>query len=208
MPIESPEAAAAAVDPLRNRLLAEMREPVSAAGLATRLGVPRQKVNYHLRELERLGLATVAKERQWGGLTERLLVANASTFVISPVALGPIATDPARLDDRLSAGYLIALGARIVREVSDLVGRARTAKKRLATLSIDATVRFRSAQERAEFTSELTAAVNRLVGKYHDPLAPDGRAHRLLVAAHPLPVARSDRDDARQAASPPTTKDG
>lgn len=186
--IETPEAAAAALNPLRNRLLAELDQPASAAGLAARLDVPRQKVNYHLRELERLGLVTVAEERQWGGLTERLVVANASTFVISPAALGRIATDPARVHDRLSAGYLVALGARVVREVSDLVRRAGIANKRLATLSMDTTVRFRSAAERAGFTRELTAAVTQLVGKYHDPHAPGGRSHRLLVAAHPLPT--------------------
>ncbi len=45
------------------------------------------------------------------------------------------------------------------------------------------------AAERAAFTGELTEAVTRLVGKYHDPGAPGGRDHRLLVAAHPLPTA-------------------
>jgi DNA-binding transcriptional ArsR family regulator len=185
--IETPEAAAAALSPLRNRLLAELREPASAAGLAARLETTRQKVNYHLRALERLGLATVAEERQWGGLTERLYVANGSTFVISPAALGGIATDPARLDDRLSAGYLVALGARVVREVSALARRANLARKRLATLSMDTTVRFRSPADRAAFTQELTAAVTQLVGKYHDENTPGGRAHRVLIAAHPLP---------------------
>src|SRR5262245_55041986 len=81
--IESPEAAAAVLDPLRNRLLAELHQPASAAGIAARLDIPRQKVNYHLHELERLGLATVAEERRWGGLTERIIVANAATYVIS-----------------------------------------------------------------------------------------------------------------------------
>ncbi|MHC5113092.1 MAG: ArsR/SmtB family transcription factor [Planctomycetota bacterium] len=186
--IETPEAATAALSPLRNRLLAELDEPDSAAGLAARLDIPRQKVNYHLRELERLGLVSVAEERRWGGLTERRVVANASSFVISPAALGRIASDPDRVPDRLSAGYLVALGARVVREVSDLVRRAAKADKRLATLSMDATVRFRSAKERAAFTRELTDAVTQLVGKYHDPNAPGGRPHRLLVAAHPLPT--------------------
>lgn len=193
--IESPEAAAAVLDPLRNRLLAELETPASAAGLATRLDMPRQKLNYHLRELERLGLATMAEERQWGGLRERRMVASAATYVISTKALGGLGADPARVTDRLSAGYLIALGARIVREVSDLVRRAAIAGKRLATLSLDTEVRFRSATERAEFTRELTAAVTRLVAKYHDPSARGGRWHRLLVAAHPLPTEQPKEAD-------------
>ena len=70
--IDEPQAATAILDPIRNELLTELSQPSSAAGLAARLGLPRQKINYHLRELERLGLATVAKERKWGGITERL----------------------------------------------------------------------------------------------------------------------------------------
>jgi hypothetical protein len=69
----------------------------------------------------------------WGGLTERLLVATAASYVVSPGALGPVAADPSREVDRLSASYLIALGARVVRKVGDLVRRANEAGKRLAT---------------------------------------------------------------------------
>jgi len=95
--------------------------PASAATLATRVGLARQKVNYHLRALEAHGLVQLAEQRKWGGLTERLLVATAASYVVSPSALGPVAVDPGREVDRLSASYLIALGARIVREVGNLV---------------------------------------------------------------------------------------
>jgi hypothetical protein len=108
--------------------------------------------------------------------------------------LGPVAVDPNRELDRLSASYLIALGARVVREVGDLVRRAKEAGKRLATLSVDTEVRFRSATDRAAFTSELTQAITKLVSKYHDESAPGGRAHRLVVVAHPLPL-KSDRKE-------------
>ena len=91
--------------------------------------------------------------------------------------------------DRLAASYLIALGARVVREVSDLSRRAEEAGKRLATLAVDTEIRFRSAADRAAFTSELTEAVAALVAKYHDESAPGGRAHRLVAVAHPLPPA-------------------
>ena len=116
--IEEPGAAAVALDPKRARLLSEMAEPVSAAALAARVGLPRQRVNYHLRALEKHGLVQAAGERKWGGLTERRLVATARSYLISPAALGPLACDPGRTRDRLSASYLIALAARIVREVS------------------------------------------------------------------------------------------
>jgi hypothetical protein len=129
----------------------------------------------------------VAGERQWGGLTERLLVATAASYVVSPDALGAVASDPGRASDRLSARYLIALAARLVREVGALARRAEREEKRLATLGLDTEIRFRSAAERAAFTDELVAAITGLVSRYHDAEAPGGRSHRLVVAAHPLP---------------------
>jgi hypothetical protein len=192
--IEDPAAAAVALEPMRSRLLAELAEPASAATLAVRLGIARQKVNYHLHALEARQLVRVADTRQWGGLTERLLVATAASYVVSPGALGPAATDPSRDTDRLSASYLIALAARVVREVGDLLRRARAADKRLATLSMDAEIRFRSAADRAAFSSELTDAVTRLVARYHDEAALGGRIHRLVIVAHPLPPEPTSKE--------------
>ena len=185
--IDDPAAATVALEPVRSRLLAELATPASAATLATRVGLARQKVNYHLRALESHGLAELAEERKWGGLTERLMVATAASYVVSPDAMGSVAVDPNREKDRLSASYLIALGARVIREVGDLVRRAKATGKRLATLAVDTEVVFRSAADRAAFSDELTEAITKLVSRYHDPSAPGGRAHRLIVVAHPLP---------------------
>jgi DNA-binding transcriptional ArsR family regulator len=185
--IDDPAAATVALDPVRSRILSELAEPASAATLATRVGLTRQKVNYHLRTLEAHGLVKVAEERRWGGLTERLLVATAASYVVSPGALGPVASDPGRTADRLSASYLIALAARIIREVGAFLRRSRETDKRLATLSMDAEIRFRSPAERAAFSNDLAEAVAQIVARYHDESAPDGRWHRLVVVAHPLP---------------------
>lgn len=192
--IDDPATATVALEPTRSRLLSELTAPASAATLSARVGLARQKVNYHLRALEAQGLVRLAGERQWGGLTERLLVATAASYVVSPSALGPVAVDPDRDVDRLSASYLIALGARIIREVGGLVRRANEAGKRLATLAVDTEVRFRSAADRAAFSSELTEAIAKLVSKYHDESAAGGRAHRLVVVAHPLPQ-KSDPEE-------------
>jgi DNA-binding transcriptional ArsR family regulator len=187
--IDDPAAATVALDPVRSRLLAELAEPASAATLAGRVGLARQKVNYHLRTLEAHGLVQVASERRWGGLTERLLVATAASYVVSPGAMGPVAADPGRESDRLSARYLIALAARVIREVGRFVQLARETGKRLPTLSIDAEVRFRSAADRADFARELTNSINTLVSRYHDPVAAGGRSHRLVTLAYPTPQA-------------------
>lgn len=187
--IEAPEIAAAALEPIRRRILAELAAPASAATLAERLNLPRQKINYHLKALERRKLVRLAQTRRWGGLTERLMVASAASYVVSPGALGPIGADPDRSADKLSASYLIALGARLVREVGTLWRDALAAEKRLATLAIDTEIRFASPAARAAFTRELTQAATSLAARYHAADAPGGRSHRLVIAAHPLPAA-------------------
>jgi DNA-binding transcriptional ArsR family regulator len=192
--IDDPAAATVALEPTRSRLLSELAAPASAATLASRVGLARQKVSYHLNALEAHGLVRLAEERKWGGLTERLLVATAASYVVSPSALGPIAADPNREVDRLSASYLIALGARVIREVGDLVRRAKETGKRLATLSVDTEIRFRSAADRAAFSKELTDAIATLASRYHDPSAPGGRAHRLVVVAYPTPPQSNSQE--------------
>jgi DNA-binding transcriptional ArsR family regulator len=192
--INDPAAATVALDPVRSRILSELSRPASAAMLAVRIGIPRQKINYHLRALEAYGFVRVAEERQWGGLTERLLIATAASYMVSPGAMGPVATDPDRSADRLSASYLIALAARIVREVSDLLRRSNELDKRLPTLSLDLVIRFRSAADRAAFSSDLAAAVAALAARYHDAAAPGGRRHRFVAVAHPLPYESKTKE--------------
>jgi DNA-binding transcriptional ArsR family regulator len=185
--IAEPDAAAVALDPVRARLLAELREPASAATLAARVGLSRQKVNYHLNKLQAHGLVEEVEQRRWGGLTERRLVASAAAYVVSPDAMGQAASDPARLRDRLSAAYVIALAARVVREVGGMARNAVREGKRLPVLGLDTDIRFASPADRAAFAEELTAAVTALVGKYHDEQAPDGRWQRLVLTIHPVP---------------------
>ena len=184
--IEDAEAAAAALDPVRARLLAELAAgPASATMLAGKVGLPRQKVNYHLKTLERHGLVELAGERRKGNVTERLMRATAASYVISPLALAAVQPDPDRFRDRMSARWLLALGARLVRDVGTLVVGAARARKRLATYALDGEVTFGSAADRAAFIAELTAGVAALVDKYHDGDAAGGRPHRIVVAVHP-----------------------
>ena len=192
--IDDPGIAAVAMEPVRSRLLSELAEPASAATLSSRVGLARQKVNYHLRRLEAAKLVRVAGRKRWGGLTERVMVATAASYVVSPGAMGPVAANPDRSADRLSASFLIALAARVVREMGQLLRRSQELDKRLATLSIDAEVRFRSAEDRAAFCRELTSAVNDLVSRYHDESAPGGRRHRVMVAGHPKPEESTGKE--------------
>jgi DNA-binding transcriptional ArsR family regulator len=187
--IEDPAAAEVSLDPIRSRLLAELAVASSATMLAARVGLPRQKVNYHLRTLEHHGLVELVEERRKGNVTERMMRATARSYVISPLAMAAIAPDPARAPDRLSARWLLAVAAQLVRDVGALLTGAAKADQRVATFAIDGEIRFATAADRAAFADELTAAVTALVGRYHDQDAPGGRRHRIVVAVHPTAPA-------------------
>ena len=194
--VRHPDAAAALLDPVRQRLLTELAEPDSASGLARRLRLPRQRINYHLRTLETAGLVELVEERRKGNCIERVVRAKARAFVISPEALGPLGLTAETVRDRFSAAYLVAAAGRAIRDVGALEARARKEKKRLTTLTLEADVRFRDAESRAAFAEELADAVARLAAKYHDERAAGGRRFRLLAAVHPVadPDARASTD--------------
>ena len=187
--IEDPAAAEVSLDPIRSRLLAELAQPGSATMLATKIGLPRQKVNYHLRTLEHHGLIHLVKERRKGNVTERMMQATAASYVISPAAMAAVAPDPGRAPDRLSARWLLALAGRLVRDVGALITGATTAGRRVATYALDGEIRFATPADRAAFAEELTVAVTALLGKYHNDT---GRKHRLIVAVHPALDSQQD----------------
>jgi DNA-binding transcriptional ArsR family regulator len=187
--VRSSESAVALLDPTRQQLLAHLKEPDSAAGLARRLKLPRQRINYHLKVLEGAGLVELIEERRKGNCLERVVRATARAFIISPEALGELGPSADQATDRLSSAYLIAAAGRAIRDVAVLEDKAKREGKRVATLTLETDVRFASAEARAKFAEELTDAVVRIAARYHDDRAPGGRRFRLLTAVHPVPTS-------------------
>lgn len=199
--VDRPGSATALLNPLRRRILEALREPDSASGLGRRLGLPRQKLNYHLRELEKASLVEMVEERRKGNCTERILRSRADYYVIDPSALGSLSADPAAIGDRFSIPYLVAVAARAIQDLAVLSQRARKLGRSIATLSLDTEIRFASAAERNAFAGELATEVARLVEKYHRADAPEGRTFRLFAGVHP----RVDRPEAGPDTEPPDT---
>ena len=81
--LDAPGPATAVLDPARRRILSVLREPDSSAGVARRLGLPRQRVGHHVRALEAAGLLTCVGERRKRNCVERLLQATARSYVSS-----------------------------------------------------------------------------------------------------------------------------
>ena len=177
--------AAHLMDPMRVALLERLAEPGSASSLARDLALPRQRINYHLRELEKAGFVELVEERRKGNCVERVVRATARSYLISPEVLGALGDTHEEQQDRFSASYLMAAAIRMLRELSETAEKAAAARKRVATLTLEADVRFASPEARNAFAEELSAAVAQLVAKYHDATTPGGRTSHLIVGAYP-----------------------
>lgn len=183
--LDEVDTASAVLSPLRGRILHALAEPGSATTVGQELGLPRQKVNYHLRALEESGLVEHVEDRRKGNCTERIVRATAAHYLISPSVLGDLEATPEHAADRFSSDHLAAVSARTISELAQLRRRAAVAGKRLPTFSLETAVRFASPGEQAAFTEELANLLVDLVAKYHDGSAEAGRWFRLALGAHP-----------------------
>lgn len=209
--LDSLESAGILMEPARLRLVREIAdEPASAAELARRLDLPRQRVNYHLRELERVGLVREVSRRRKRNCEERLVQATARAYVVSPKVLGDVSPDPSRIEDRLSSAYLVALASKAIADLSELRGRADRAGKRVATLSLETEIAFASAEDRNAFAEDLATLVAQLVREYHAPSAPGARTFRFVLGGYPAitknedgsPLTESQSSNGREEAQP------
>ena len=174
-------AAVALLHPERLRLLQALAQPDSAAGAARRLSMPRQLVNYHLRELEKAGLVTFVEERRKGNCIEKLMRATASSYLMTPGLLGDLTPQP---DPAKPYRYetLAAVAARTIVDLGEIRHRREKMEKPPATLSLSAEICFRSASARAEFAEELTVAFRELVAKYNHP---GGQRFQVYAGGYP-----------------------
>jgi DNA-binding transcriptional ArsR family regulator len=200
--LDSAPRAAAILHPLRRRILESLAEPDSAAGLARRLHLPRQRLNYHVRELARAGLVRRAGRHRKRNMIEQCYVSSARAYSFSQELLGRLGADPSRVEDTFSAAYLLALAAQLQRELGRASREAGAQGKRLTTLSLNSEIRFESAGQRARFARVLQAAVVDVIGRFASPAqradgsAGVGRPYRLVLGCYPLPPREASAEPA------------
>jgi DNA-binding transcriptional ArsR family regulator len=190
--LDQPDQVRAVLSPLRRKLLNLLREPSSATQLAAALDLPRQRVNYHLRELEKAGLVELVEQRQRRGFTERILRARPGAFVVDPAVMTTAESrELSRIHDQFAAEHLVEVASATVRDVARMQSRADETGKRLLTFTLEAEVRFAEPGDVHRFTDELTEALRRTVAAFDSP---GGRPYRLVAAGHPAPADRQGED--------------
>jgi DNA-binding transcriptional ArsR family regulator len=187
--------AVAALSPFRLGLLNGLQQPESASGLARRLGLPRQQVNYHLRELERAGFIEMSEARQRRGCTERIM---RLTSQVSFPRADEAASPELRANQEghgFASAHLIAAASAVASEVAELRARADAKGKRLVTTTLQSEIHFPTPDDYRAFVEGLTAAVARLVARHAAPGDPRSRAHRLTITLNPTLQARTERKE-------------
>ena len=180
--VEDIEALQVLGHPLRVRILELLREPGSAATVAREVGETRQKVNYHLKELERVGLVEAVGERRSGNFMETLYEAVGRSFLVSPRVAW---SDPRRVDalrQQHSLERLVMVGAQLERDAITLLDRAAFDGEQIASAAVEVDVHFAGEKDRAAFLDEYLETVQKLCDRYGSA---EGLAYRVVMAAHP-----------------------
>lgn len=180
--VESPEQAMALLNPLRAEILSRLAEPASAAEVARGIGEIPQRVNYHLKALEKVGLVRRVGSRQVRNLVEVLYLAIARTYILSE-ALNRGNDTVQKIKDQGALSHLVNTAERIKRDALLLMERSDQAEE-IPSATLDTSIRLASAEERSAFVEEYVKLVGELVKKYQSP-AEGQETYQVVLAVYP-----------------------
>jgi DNA-binding transcriptional ArsR family regulator len=180
--VESPEQAMALLNPLRAEMLSRLGEPASAAELARGLNEIPQRMNYHLKALEKVGLVRRVGTRQVRNLVEVLYQAIARTYVLSEALNWPQETIQ-RIKDQGSLSHLITVSERIKRDALRLMERSDQ-QEEVPSATLETEIRLPSREQRSAFVQEYVELVNLLVQKYQQGEHGE-ETYRVVLAVYP-----------------------
>lgn len=181
--VRSPEQAAALLNPLRAEILAHTREPASAAEVARKIGDSPQRINYHLKALEKVGLVRRVGARQVRNLVEVLYQAIAKSFLLSE-AVGLDSWAAERIKEQGSLAHLITLSERIRRDALLLMEQSET-EREIPSASLQMKVHLDSEERRNALLRDYAAMLEELVSRYGAAEDSDENAFRVAAVIYP-----------------------
>jgi DNA-binding transcriptional ArsR family regulator len=185
-PIESLERASALLHPLRVRLLGLAAEPVSAVELARDLGETPQKINYHLRELEKAGLLKRVREEKVRNLTKAYFQAQAKSLWFSPKLVSERGAEARIARDQVSLHNLLGLSRQLERDVIRLLNSSQSEGAAAASLGVTADLAFPNGEARRGFMEAYVATLDDLIHRFGArPGSPVEERYTALLAVYP-----------------------
>ena len=184
--VQTPEQGMALMNPLRAEILSHLREPASAAQVAKAMNEQPQRINYHLKTLEKVGLVRRVGTRHVRNLVEVLYQAIARTFILSD-ELGWDAETVRKMKDQSSLMYLITASDRLKRDALRLMERSDEGKAEVPSISMQFHVYLTDEKHRAAFVREYAETMKKLAEKYQGSERTGTVVYRVLTAVYPEP---------------------
>jgi DNA-binding transcriptional ArsR family regulator len=188
--VENAEQAMALLHPLRADLVSRLLEPASAAELARAIGEAPQRLNYHLKALEKVGLIRKVGTRQVRNLVEVLYQAVAKTFILAE-SLSLPADTLERLKEHGSLLQLVTTAEQMKKDAVLLMEQLPTAGE-IPSASLQLQLHLKDEEDRQAFVEEYVGLVQKLVTKYHGKRE-GAEAYQVILAAYPKPKQGGER---------------
>ncbi|MDN4523813.1 ArsR/SmtB family transcription factor [Fictibacillus fluitans] len=182
--ITLPEQAAALLHPIRSEIVAALKAPASATELAKMLKETPQKINYHLKALEKVGLVQKVGTRNVRNLVEVLYQAVAKTLILSE-SLGLSPETAQKLQDQQALAHVLSLTETIKKDALQLMEQAEEAQ--IPSAVLQAAVHLSGEEERNEFINEYFSLLHRLIEKYQSGEKENGKEYQVSIAVYPKP---------------------
>jgi DNA-binding transcriptional ArsR family regulator len=186
--IEGIEQAVELLKPIRLEMVKRLDEPRTCPELAEFLHNSPQKIYYHMKALEKVGLVEKVEERRVRGIVEGYYQAKARSYWLAPSLVSKVGGQ--RLtQDQTSLRFLLSLAEELQDDIGHLGHRSESGTS-VPSLGLSAHVQLPEGERRAEFLAEVRTMFETLARKYgvrrDHPLSEyEASNFRLILACYP-----------------------
>lgn len=182
--VTEPLQAAALLHPVRSEIIRLLKEPRSATELSKVMNDSAQKVNYHLKTLEKVGLVMRAGTRNVRNLVEVLYRSAGRTFLLSD-SLGLSQETIQKLKDQTALAHVLSLTEKIKRDAVSLMEEAECEEIPSAVMEME--LSLLGEEERQAFLQDYADMLSELIKKHHDPKHGNSKTFHVSMAMYPKP---------------------
>jgi len=174
----------ALLNPLRGEIVAHLQKPASATEVARQLSETPQRINYHLKSLEKVGIVRRVGTRQVRNLVEVLFQAVAKSFILAE-SLSMKPETMRKLKDQGALAHLITSSERMKQDALLLMEQSDE-NEIIASAALQLQVTLADSDQRNAFVEEYVSLVQKLVAKYHCE-GQSEEIYQVLLAVYPQP---------------------
>jgi DNA-binding transcriptional ArsR family regulator len=185
--IDEVEQATALLKPARMELLKRLDEPRTCPELAAYFDETPQKIYYHVKALEKVGLVEKVDEKRVRGVVEGYYQAKARSYWLAPALVGKIGGQR-MAQNQVSLRVLLDLAEEVHDDIGRLGHKAESGKD-VPSLSLSAHIYLPDGSRRAEFLREVQTVFENLARKYGTPQddieIANEQGYRLVLVCYP-----------------------